>query len=734
MSLLRLFHDLPVRYRLLVSYSAVFILALTVGSIIVYTLVRRTIEANIESKLNNSTATILDMVRTSITVSIKNHLRAVAEKNREIAEHFYSLHEQGVLSEEDPKRGAIAILFSQRIGETGYIYCANSAGVAVVHPQKAVQGVNFSTFPFVQEQMSRKEGYIEYEWKNPGDEVSRPKALYMTYFPAWDWIISASSYREEFRALINTEDFRESILSLRFGQTGYSYVMDGKGNLIIHPKLEGQNYLESSDATGRHFIQEICRQKSGKMIYPWKNPDEPVPRMKLVIFNYVPELDWIVASSGYLDELYSPLATVRNVFFTTLVVSLLLVIPVTTRISSSITSPLKELMRRFASAGTRDLTVRANTKSKDELGQLGLYFNTFMERLEEYNTSLHAEIFERKQAEQALRVSEEMFSKAFRLSPNGICIASLKNRVVVDVNESLLRATGYSHDEVIGKTATELGVFPNREEGRRLMQRLQKKGHLRNREIEFRTKKGDTRIGMLSAELIELGGEPAMLSTIEDITDSRRMEKEIMDIADGERQRIGHDLHDDLCPHLIGIEVLSKVLSKKLSGKGLEEAAHADRIRTLIVQAIDKTRRFARGLCPVHLVAYGLETALKELGSKAEEMFGVSCLFKGDQPVLVHDNTVATHLFYIAQEAVHNAIKHGEANQILIELSSDDNGIVLEIRDNGEGMPETFPSTGMGLRIMSYRAKLIGASLEIKRDEGKGTLVKCSLRNYDRKA
>ena len=109
-------------------------------------------------------------------------------------------------------------------------------------------------------------------------------------------------------------------------------------------------------------------------------------------------------------------------------------------------------------------------------------------------------------------------------------------------------------------------------------------------------------------------------------------------------------------------------------------------------------------------------------------------MFKGDQPVLVHDNTVATHLFYIAQEAVHNAIKHGVADQILLELSSDDNGIVLKIRDNGEGMPETFPSTGMGLRIMSYRAKLIGASLEIKRDEGKGTLVKCSLRNYDRKA
>ena len=308
----RFFRDLPVRYKLLVSYSAFFILALAIAGSVVYTLVRRTIEADIERELNNSTAKILDMVRTSITVSIKNHLRAVAEKNREIAEHFYSLHEQGLLSEEEAKRRAIEIFFSQRIGETGYIYCGNSAGEAVVHPQKGVQGVDFSYFPFVREQMSRKEGYIEYDWKNPGEVAARPKALYMTYFPSWDWIISVSSYREEFRTLINTEDFRESILSLRLGRTGYCFVMDGKGNLVIHPKLEGQNYFESSDATGRNFIQEICRQKSGKIFYSWKNQDEEVRRMKMVIFNYVPELDWIVASSGYLDELYGLLPLLRK--------------------------------------------------------------------------------------------------------------------------------------------------------------------------------------------------------------------------------------------------------------------------------------------------------------------------------------------------------------------------------------------------------------------------------------
>lgn len=730
---LRSFHDLPVKYRLLASYSAVFVLSVTLGSMVIYALVRPSIQANIDNELSNYTSATLNMVRTAVSVSIKNHLRAVAERNREIAAYYYHEYLEGRLSEAEAKERAAAVLLSQKIGETGYIYCVDSTGLVVVHRSEALRNVNVADFPFVREQMSRKEGYIEYEWKNPGETTTRPKALYMTYFQPWDWIISVSSYREEFSMLVNTDDFRESILSLRCGETGYSFVVDGKGNVVIHPKLEGQNLMESRDTTGRRIGEEMCRRKSGKIIYSWQNPDESAPREKVVIFNYVPELDWIVASSGYLDEFYAPLTTVRNAILVMVAASLALFLPIAGRISSSITNPLQQLMRRFSSAATGDLSGRVDTKSRDEIGQLAAYFNTFMERLEEYNKSLKAEIQDRKQAEQALRVSEEMFSKAFSSSPNGICITSLDDSRFINVNESLLAATGYSREELIGRTVTEVNLFPDPEEGARLVHWLQEMGHLRNREIEFLTKAGDVRIGVVSAELIELGGRPAMLSTIEDVTASRRMEREIMDIADLERQRIGQDLHDDLCPHLIGIEVLSKVLNKKLEGKALEEAADADKIRELIGEAVDKTRSFARGLCPVHFAAYGLEAALKDLAAKASDLFGVTCRFEFAHPVQVHDNTVATHLFYIAQEAVHNAIRHGDADHILIELSTEDNRISLEIRDNGHGIPVGPPRIGMGLRIMGYRAKLIGSTLEIESDAGCGTTVKCSLRDYERK-
>jgi len=726
-------YHLPIRYKLLLSYSAVIILAVMLGSTVIYSLVRQTIEANIESELSNSTETILNMVRTSVTVSIKNHLRAVAERNREIADHLYNSYLKGELSEDEAKKRVVSILLSQRIGQTGYIYCINSLGDVVVHPKRALHLVNVLDYEFVREQTIRKEGYIEYEWKNPDESTYRPKALYMTYFAPWDWIISVSSYREEFSSLVNVADFQDSILGLRFGKTGYSYVIDSKGSLVVHPKLQGENLLNATDAQWR-FVQDICGRRSGKIVYNWKNPDEEAPRAKLVIFNFIPELDWIVASSSYLDEFYAPLKTLRNIVLVTVVASLLLALPITLHISRSITNPLKELMGRFASGATGDFTARVDRSSKDELGQLASYFNTFMARLDEYGKSLQGEILERKQAEQALRRSEEMFSKAFRSSPNGICIATLQDGRFIDANEGLLSLTGYGREELVGRTLAELGLFPVRSEVRGLLDSLVAQGSLRGLEIELLTRSKQARTGMVSAEVIELDQESCMLLNIEDVTDSRVLEREIMDVADKERQKLGQDLHDDLCPHLIGIEVLSKVLGKKLREKSLDEADDAEKIRRLMDDAIDKTRGLARGLCPVYLVADGLESALKELAVSVQAVFGVACHFHCRYPVLVHDNAVATNLFRIAQEAAHNAARHGRATLIELDLSLENGRITLKVKDDGCGIPQNGPTKGMGLHIMSYRARMIGAALDLKRCAEKGTILVCSLRNHSQEA
>jgi len=342
---------------------------------------------------------------------------------------------------------------------------------------------------------------------------------------------------------------------------------------------------------------------------------------------------------------------------------------------------------------------------------------------------LQQRIEERDRATESLRLSEEMFSKAFGSSPNGIFITSLNDGRFINVNDSFLQSTGYNRDEILGKSYVEVKNFINPEEASRMFKTLKKHGYLREHAIEFQIESGEKRMGMISAEIIDLWDESCMLATVEDVTESKRLEKEIMDISERERRKIGQELHDDLGPHLIGIEVLTKVLKQKLEKKSFEESESAEKIRDLIREASNKTRKLARGLSPVNLVSEGLESALQGLAINVEDIFSVSCIFNCHEPVPVNDDSIATNLFYIAQEAVHNAVRHGKADIISMELSLDDSRIILEIKDNGAGIPEKPDTKGMGLRIMGYRTKMIGGSLDLGSDTNGGAKVKVVVKN-----
>ena len=215
----------------------------------------------------------------------------------------------------------------------------------------------------------------------------------------------------------------------------------------------------------------------------------------------------------------------------------------------------------------------------------------------------------------------------------------------------------------------------------------------------------------------------------EDVTARKILEKEILEISSREQRRIGLDLHDGLGQHLAGILCLSRGLAKTLAGKDLPEAAAAAEIADLIKEAIAHTRALARGACPVELEADGLANALRKLAQHTEQMTGIECVFESDENVLISSPDQAEHLFRIAQEAVTNAIKHAEATQIRIMLMETGVGKLLQIEDNGKGIvPPPPPGGGMGLRLMEHRAKLANGTFVVKRRFGGGTEVSCLFR------
>jgi len=214
----------------------------------------------------------------------------------------------------------------------------------------------------------------------------------------------------------------------------------------------------------------------------------------------------------------------------------------------------------------------------------------------------------------------------------------------------------------------------------------------------------------------------------QEMQERRRLEKELLEAGEREQRRIGHDLHDSLCQHLTGTALAGQVLGKKLADKSLPEAAAANHLVGLVEEGIELTRTIARGLHPVEMQAENLADNFQELSVTASERFNVSCTFECPQPVLVHDASAVTHLYRIAQEAITNAVRHGKARHINICLDEEDNETVLTVTDDGIGLPEQSRNNhGMGLRIMAYRASMIGAAFNIERLSMRGTRVTCTL-------
>jgi PAS domain S-box-containing protein len=211
-----------------------------------------------------------------------------------------------------------------------------------------------------------------------------------------------------------------------------------------------------------------------------------------------------------------------------------------------------------------------------------------------------------------------------------------------------------------------------------------------------------------------------------DITERRRLEREILEISTREQRRIGHDLHDGVCQQLAATAYLADILADRLQEKGVPEFAEAERIGNLINEANAQARTVARGLFPVRLAEHGLALALEELAASASARYRITCRFLCETASTKMDSEVELHLYYIVQEALLNAVNHGKAGTVSVTLAADESRLKLTVQDDGTGFETSGKGRiGMGIRIMRYRAKVIGATLDVQSQAGHGTRVTC---------
>lgn len=341
------------------------------------------------------------------------------------------------------------------------------------------------------------------------------------------------------------------------------------------------------------------------------------------------------------------------------------------------------------------------------------------------------DVTELKQTKKALEESEARAQAILETTVDGI-ITIDADGIVESVNPAAEAIFGYDADEVIGENVKMLMPSPYREEHDEYLRSYHETGR-RNiigvgREVTGKRKDGSTFPMDLAVSEVELGDRTIFTGIVRDISERRRLEKEILNVSEQERRRIGQDLHDGLGQMLTGIGLLSQDLAQELDEEGHDRADDMAEITEHIKEADQYARDLSHGLIPVDVEANGLPEALRRLANNAERLFNVECVFQEVETALIHDNTTATHLYRIAQEAVNNAVRHGDADHVKLSLAAGDEQIRLQVRDDGSGFEQDeVTDAGMGVHIMNYRARIIGGTLDLHSTVGDGTVVTCTL-------
>lgn len=353
------------------------------------------------------------------------------------------------------------------------------------------------------------------------------------------------------------------------------------------------------------------------------------------------------------------------------------------------------------------------------------------------------DITRQKQVEEAHRQSEGLLRAILDTATDAI-ITIDERGIIRSTNAATQSLFGYPHAELIGQNVSLLMPQPYQREHDSYVRKYVHTGHAKiigiGREVTGLRKDGSTFPMHLSVSEVRFNNQRLFTGIVHDLTERRRLERQIMETAANEQRRIGQDLHDGLCQDLVGIAFSIDAIARNpsdSSSKTLSQVASAVR------EAASQARRLAHGLNPVDLKAGGLPGALENLAAKVSDAFHVDCTFKWDHLAQVVEDAAATHLYRIAQEATGNAIRHGKATSVEIHLGMNEGSIVLSVSDNGKGIPDALADSvkqglplsspyrgtggGMGLQTMHYRARVIGGTFSVIPQKGGGTRIICAL-------
>jgi PAS domain S-box-containing protein len=342
------------------------------------------------------------------------------------------------------------------------------------------------------------------------------------------------------------------------------------------------------------------------------------------------------------------------------------------------------------------------------------------------------DISDQKRAEEALKKSEERFSKAFRQSPMALTLTSAKDHRYLDVNETFERITGWRRDEVIERTPFDIGIWVDPTQRVAFVKRLLAEGAVRDFEVRYRCKNGVQRVGLGAGELIEIENEPCIISVIADITDRKRaeealsgMSQKLIEAQEQERTRIARDLHDDIAQRLALLAIELEQFRQGLPDSDSELRTGIGIIQKQAAQVSTDVQAMSHELHSSKLEYLGIVAAIKGFCKEFGEQQKVEIDFRShDLPALLSPQ-ISLCIFRVLQESLHNAAKHSGVAHFEVQLWGTSGEIHLTVNDLGGGfdIEAAMKGRGLGLTSMQERLRLLDGELSINSQPKRGTTI-----------
>ncbi len=217
---------------------------------------------------------------------------------------------------------------------------------------------------------------------------------------------------------------------------------------------------------------------------------------------------------------------------------------------------------------------------------------------------------------------------------------------------------------------------------------------------------------------------------INDITDEIETDLRMSEIAQNERRKIAMELHDGLTHELLGISINSKILGQQIAATGasVEMVKLVHDIKESLNSAISNAKNLSRGISPIHEQYTSLQTMLEDLVRIVENRYNIECTLTVEDDIEFKDDHILENLYYIIEESVTNAVKHAQTDRVQIDITRQNDFILIKVRDFGSGFTYDSTSAGLGIKFMRMRCRSISASLDIFSEDGSGAVVCCKLK------